>query len=49
MLTDESVKAVTTGALNQLDLDLCQCETFAVSEPVPGRGSIDYLIEILLI
>jgi len=36
MLTDENLKAVTSGALNQLDLDLCQCETFAVSEPVPG-------------
>jgi len=36
MLTDETVKALTPGALNQLDLDLCQCETFAVSEPVPG-------------
>ena len=36
MLTDESLKAISAGALNQLDLDLCQCETFAVSEPVPG-------------
>ncbi len=36
MLSDENVKVVTNGALSQLDLDLCQCETFAVSEPVPG-------------
>lgn len=36
LLADENVKVVTNGALSQLDLDLCQCETFAVSEPVPG-------------
>ncbi|XP_023341493.1 exocyst complex component 6B [Eurytemora carolleeae] len=36
MMTSDSLKSITTGALGQLDLDLCQCETFAVSEPVPG-------------
>lgn len=36
MLLDENVKALSTGIISQLDLDLCQCETFAVSEPVPG-------------
>jgi len=38
MLLDENVKAISTGIISQLDLDLCQCETFAVSEPVPGLG-----------
>ena len=37
MMTSDSLKSMTTGALGQLDLDLCQCETFAVSEPVPGK------------
>lgn len=37
MMTSDSLKSITTGALGQLDLDLCQCETFAVSEPVPGK------------
>ncbi len=38
MLLDDNVKAISTGIISQLDLDLCQCETFAVSEPVPGLG-----------
>ena len=38
LLLDENVKAISTGIISQLDLDLCQCETFAVSEPVPGLG-----------
>ncbi len=38
MLLEENVKAISTGIISQLDLDLCQCETFAVSEPVPGLG-----------
>ena len=43
MMTSDSLKSITTGALGQLDLDLCQCETFAVSEPVPGKlnGTVD--------
>ena len=27
---------VSVGALQQMDLDLVQCEMFASSEPVPG-------------
>jgi len=36
MLLDENVKAISTGILQQIDLDLVQCEMFASSEPVPG-------------
>ncbi|CAH1783134.1 unnamed protein product, partial [Owenia fusiformis] len=35
-LMDAEVKAVSMGALQQLNLDLMQCEQFACSEPVPG-------------
>lgn len=36
MLLDENVKAVTMGLIQQIDLDVVQCEQFAASEPVPG-------------
>ena len=36
LLLDDQVKAISTGALQQMDLDLVQCEMFASSEPVPG-------------
>ncbi|XP_013391854.1 exocyst complex component 6B isoform X2 [Lingula anatina] len=35
-LLDNEVKAISLGALHQLNLDLMQCEQFANSEPVPG-------------
>ena len=36
LLMDENIKAASNGALQQMDLDLVQCEMFASSEPVPG-------------
>jgi len=36
MILNENVKAVSNGALQQLDLDLVQCEQFAASEPIQG-------------
>ena len=36
LLLDENIKAASNGALQQMDLDLVQCEMFASSEPVPG-------------
>ena len=36
MLMNESVKAISIGVLQQIDLDLCQCEQFAASEPIQG-------------
>ena len=36
MLMDENIKAVSLGVLQQIDLDLCQCEQFAASEPIKG-------------
>ncbi len=36
MILSENVKAVSNGALQQLDLDLVQCEQFAASEPIQG-------------
>merc|ERR550517_1582891 len=36
LLMDENIKAISNGALQQMDLDLVQCEMFASSEPVPG-------------
>jgi exocyst complex component 6 len=35
MLSDE-VKQITVGAIQQISLDLMQCELFAASDPVPG-------------
>merc|ERR1711902_174817 len=36
MLTDETVKALSMGLIQQMDLDVVQCEQFAASEPVAG-------------
>ncbi|XP_037075604.1 LOW QUALITY PROTEIN: exocyst complex component 6B-like [Pollicipes pollicipes] len=36
LLLGEEVKQVSTGALQQLNLDVIQCEQFAASEPVAG-------------
>ena len=36
MLMNETVKAISIGVLQQIDLDLCQCEQFAASEPIQG-------------
>ena len=36
MLMSENVKAISIGVLQQIDLDLCQCELFAASEPIQG-------------
>ncbi|XP_065170949.1 exocyst complex component 6 [Atheta coriaria] len=35
-LLDNDIKQISMGALNQLNLDLLQCELFAASEPVKG-------------
>ncbi|XP_040574989.1 exocyst complex component 6B isoform X1 [Lepeophtheirus salmonis] len=36
MILDESVKSISLGILDQIDLDVVQCEMFASSEPVRG-------------
>ncbi|KAB0802458.1 hypothetical protein PPYR_04644 [Photinus pyralis] len=36
LLLNEEVKQISMGALNQINLDLLQCEQFAASEPVKG-------------
>ena len=36
MLMDENVKGISHGVLEQLDLDVLQCEMFAASEPIKG-------------
>ena len=36
LLYDDEVKQISTGALQQINLDLLQCEFFAAKEPVPG-------------
>ncbi|KAJ8956515.1 hypothetical protein NQ318_019234 [Aromia moschata] len=36
MLMNDEIKQISMGALNQLNLDLLQCELFAASEPVKG-------------
>ncbi|KAF4518416.1 hypothetical protein B566_EDAN002069 [Ephemera danica] len=36
LLLQEDVRQVSMGALQQLNLDIIQCEQFAASEPVPG-------------
>ena len=33
---DENIKAVSLGVLQQIDLDVVQCEQFAASEPIKG-------------
>ncbi|XP_070498468.1 exocyst complex component 6 [Chironomus tepperi] len=36
LLLSDDVKQVTIGAIQQISLDLMQCEFFAASDPVPG-------------
>ncbi|TMW51398.1 hypothetical protein DOY81_003522 [Sarcophaga bullata] len=36
LLFDDEVKQISTGALQQINLDLLQCEFFAAKDPVPG-------------
>ncbi|KAJ8918997.1 hypothetical protein NQ315_016901 [Exocentrus adspersus] len=36
MLMNDEIKQMSMGALNQVNLDLLQCEQFAASEPVKG-------------
>ncbi|XP_028133189.1 exocyst complex component 6 [Diabrotica virgifera virgifera] len=36
MLMNEEIKQISMGALNQINLDLLQCEQFGASEPVQG-------------
>lgn len=36
LLLNENIKQISTGALQQINLDLMQCEFFAASDPVPG-------------
>ncbi|VEN39117.1 unnamed protein product [Callosobruchus maculatus] len=36
LLLNEEIKQISMGVLNQLNLDLLQCEQFAASEPVEG-------------
>ena len=44
MLMNENVKAISLGVLQQIDLDLCQCEQFAASEPIKGLEVSQMLI-----
>ncbi|XP_022662836.1 exocyst complex component 6-like isoform X3 [Varroa jacobsoni] len=39
LLRNEEVKAISTGAVEQFNLDLIQCEQFATSEPVQGLNA----------
>lgn len=36
LLLSDDVKQITLGAIQQISLDLMQCELFAASDPVPG-------------
>ena len=36
MMMADGVKAITMGVLQQIDLDVVQCEQFAASEPIRG-------------
>lgn len=36
LLLSEDVKQISVGAVQQISLDLMQCELFAASDPVPG-------------
>lgn len=36
LMLSEDVKQITVGAVQQISLDLMQCELFAASDPVPG-------------
>ncbi|KAM7364740.1 exocyst complex component Sec15 [Cochliomyia hominivorax] len=41
LLFDDEVKQISTGALQQINLDLLQCEFFAAKDPVPGLNEGD--------
>ena len=52
LLNDDNVKAVSMGFVQQVDLDVVQCEQFAASEPVQGlevrRGmKKEYVMQML--
>lgn len=36
LLLSDEVKQISTGAIQQINLDLMQCELFALADPVPG-------------
>ncbi|XP_019866312.1 exocyst complex component 6 [Aethina tumida] len=44
LLMNDEIKQVSMGALNQINLDLLQCELFAASEPVKGLQEDDLLV-----
>lgn len=43
LLRNDEVKSISTGAIEQFNLDLIQCEQFANSEPVQGLKDQDAL------
>lgn len=43
LLTSDEVTQISSGALQQISLDLMQCELFAASDPVPGLGGGELL------
>lgn len=43
LITSEEVKQISLGALQQISLDLMQCELFAAGDPVPGIKEGDLL------
>ena len=45
MILDENVKAISLGVLQQIDLDLVQCEQFAASEPIQGL-EVNYYMKL---
>ena len=47
MLMSDNVKAISIGVLQQIDLDLCQCEQFAASEPIQGLEVVIFKIFIM--
>ena len=47
MLMNDAVKAISLGVLQQIDLDLCQCEQFAASEPIQGL-EVSAMVSMLL-
>lgn len=42
LLLSDDIKQLSMGALNQLNLDVIQCELFAASEPVGKTGEPDF-------
>lgn len=49
LILSDDVKQISTGALQQISLDLMQCELFAASDPVPGLKEGDlsqYFVEV---